>query len=94
MRLFCSVDDFLKMLEEERKKNQKIDEDSRLNQKRNSDDRANVSEISVPEFQIFLQIVFTTVQSEFPKIPSYKRFVALMSQILHFLTPLFDCTFR
>ncbi len=48
----------------------------------------------MPEFQIFLQIVFATIQSEFPKILSYKRFVEMMPRILYFLTLLFCCTLR
>ena len=101
-RLFCLVDDFLKALEEERKKKQI--EDGKKPRKPTRTPGLTESEIATivlmfqespcRNFKYFYKSYLQQYKPEFPKMPSYERFVALMPRILYFLTLLFCCTLR
>ena len=96
------ADDFLKTLEEEKKKKQI--EDGRKSRKPTRIPGLTESEIATivlmfqespcRNFKYFYKSYLRQYKPEFPKMPSYERFVALMPGILYFLTLLFGCTLR
>ena len=45
-------------------------------------------------FKYFYKSYLQQYKPEFPKMPNYERFVALMPRILYFLTLLFCCTLK
>ena len=97
-RLFCLVDDFLKEIEEERKKKQI--EDGKSQRKPTRTPGLTESEIATivlmfqespcRNFRYFYKTYLQQYKPEF----RYERFVALMPRILYFLTLLFCCTLR
>ncbi|MCR4623564.1 MAG: IS982 family transposase [Alphaproteobacteria bacterium] len=101
-RLFCLVDDFLKALEEERKKKQI--EDGKKPRKPTRTPGLTESEVATIvlmfqespccNFKYFYKSYLQQYKPEFPKMPSCERFVALIPRILYFLTLLFRCTLR
>ncbi len=101
-RLFCLVDDFLKALEEERKKKQI--EDGKKPRKPTRTPGLTESEIATivlmflespcRNFKYFYKSYLQQYKPEFPKMPTYERFAALMPRTLYFLTLLFCCTLR
>ena len=101
-RLFCLVDDFLKALEEKRKKKQI--EDGKKPRKPTRTPGLTESEVATivlmfqespcRNFKYFYKSYLQQYKPEFPKMPSYERFVALIPRILYFLTLLFRCTLR
>ena len=101
-RLFCLVDDFLKALEEERKKKQ-IENEKKLRKPTRTPGLTEreiativlmFQESPCHNFKCFYKSDLQQYKPEFPKMPSYERFVALMPRILYFLTLLFCCTLR
>ena len=88
---------FLKALEEERK-NKQI-EDGKKMRKPTRTPGLTESEIATivlmfqespcRNFKYFYKSYLQQYRPEFPKMPSYERFVALMPRILYFLTLLF-----
>ena len=96
------VDDFLKALEEERKKKQI--EEGKKRRKPTRIPGLTESEIATivlmfqespcRNFKYFYKSYLQQYRPEFPKMPSYERFVALIPRILYLLTLLFCCTLR
>ncbi len=95
-KLFCFVDDFLKALEKERekKKAKKTTRTPGLTESEVATIVLVFPESPCRNFKYFYKSYLQQYKAEFPRMPSYERFVALMPRILYFLTLLFCCTLR
>ena len=91
-RLFCLADDFLKALKEEGKKQIENEKKPRKPTRTPGLTESEIATIVLMfqkspcrNFKYFYKSYLQQYRPEFPKMPSYERFVALMPRILFFL---------
>jgi hypothetical protein len=100
--LFCLVDDFYKSLKQEMEKHQISDGKKIRKQTRIPGlGESEIMTIAIMfqesprrNFKYFYKSYLQLYKAEFPNMPSYERFVALMPRVLYLLTILFCCVLR
>ena len=100
--LFCFIDDFCKAIEQDIKSHQISEGSMPKNPTRTSG--TTVSEIMTimlmfhespfKNFKYFYKFCMPSYRSEFPEMPTYERFVVLMSRTLYLFVILLTCMLR
>lgn len=100
--LFCFIDDFYQSINSESRKYQIINKESARTPTR----IPNLTESEIMtimlmfqdspcrNFKYFYKMHLRLYESEFPKMPSYERFITLMPRVLYLLTILLCCMLR